>query len=198
MKCRVFMEFPGTWSTINSIKPCILPRLHYPHSFTPSQYLPTAMTTASILKTFTCSALVLLSITLKAQHDSIPFPIEQQKEALAVAEKWTTLLNEGENLEELMSISAVPFAVDRSKILTTDEELQKLYQKIFEKKGKFDGYVFSYKIAGYKNEILDNGFPIVGIQVWATIEEGERLVGDSALITLSISNNELKVIGFSD
>lgn len=142
--------------------------------------------------------LTFLSFTLRAQHDSIPFPMEQQKEALAIAEKWTTLLNQGENLEELMSISAIPFAVDRHKILTTEEDLQKLYQKIFEKKGKLDGYIFSYKIAGYKNEILYNGFPIVGIQVWATIEEGEHLVGDSALITLSISNNELKVIGFAD
>lgn len=164
----------------------------------PIKYIPTAMTTASILKTFTCSVLVLFSITLKAQHDSIPFPIEQQKEALAVAEKWTTLLNEGENMEELMNISAIPFAVEGSIILTTDEELHKVYQRIFEKKGKFDGYVFSYKIAGYKNEILDGGFPLVGIQVWATIEEGERLVGDGALITLSISNNELKVVGFAD
>jgi len=63
--------------------------------------------------------LIVSTINLKAQNDSIPQTQEQQKEALNLAVNWVTLITEGKYVDSLMNISSVPFALDKKKILNS-------------------------------------------------------------------------------
>ncbi|CAM4126375.1 MULTISPECIES: hypothetical protein [Flavobacterium] len=78
--------------------------------------------------------LITIICNLNAQNDLIPQTIEQQKKAKNIAEKWFTLLIEGENIDSLITISKIPFALDRKKILNSEDELKAFYNKVIEKK----------------------------------------------------------------
>ncbi|AUC74955.1 hypothetical protein [Olleya sp. Bg11-27] len=145
--------------------------------------------TSILLFTFICKS--------SAQNDSIPQTIEQQKTAKNIAEKWATLLIKGENIDSLIAISKIPFALDRKKILNSKDELKAFYNKVIDNKGKRIMPKFSSEIVYSKYEIIEKCIPINVLIIKITPLEG-HLKGEGGLVSVEISGNDMKIIGFSD
>ena len=145
--------------------------------------------TSILLFTFICK--------LSTQNDSIPQTIEQQKTAKNIAEKWATLLIKGENIDSLIAISKTPFALDRIKILNSKEELKAFYNKVIENKHKRIMPKISSEIVYSKYEIIEKCIPINVLIIKITPLEGDSK-GEGSLVSVEISGNDMKIIGFSD
>ena len=145
--------------------------------------------TSILLITFICN--------LSAQNDSIPQTIEQQKRAKNIAEKWTTLLTKGENIDSLINISKIPFALDRKRILNSKDELKVFYNKVIENKGRRIMPKISSEVFYSKYEIIENCIPINVLVIKITFLE-ENLKSEGVFVSVEISGNDVKIIGFSD
>ena len=133
--------------------------------------------------------------TMKAQNDSIPLEKEIQKNAIELAEFWVSQLISAENIDTLVSISQTPFAQDRKKILTSNDQLREFYQMVFDKKGKRDIDSISSKVVKFVQSIEDKVIPITAllIEVRVTIKGRESGI----LVSVQITESQ-KIIGFSD
>lgn len=148
--------------------------------------------------------IILLSIllttffsNLNAQSDSITQTINQQEIALNIAQKWVTLLTEGENTDSLMVLSKVPFALDRKIILNSEDELKAFYNKIIEKKGKRVMPKISSEVFHSKYEIIEKCIPINVLIIKITLLDGD-LKDEAILVSVEISGDNMKIVGFSD
>lgn len=136
-------------------------------------------------------------LSSKFSSDSIFQSIEQQNQAKQLAELWVMELTKGENIDTLMSISTVPFALDGKKILNTKNELKELYKKVVDKKGKREVPALSSEIYKSKFEIIEKSIPLNVLLVKIEIKDGKN-AGEAILVSVQISDDKLKIIGFRD
>ncbi len=132
-----------------------------------------------------------------AQNDTIPQTIAQQNEAKKVAGEWFSQLIAGKNIDAVMAVSALPFAMDGKILLNTKKELRDFYRKIIEDKGARKIPEFITEIHGFKHEILDKYIPVNVLVVKIKITDKNRSKGD-VLVSVGISDTKIRVIGFSD
>ncbi len=145
----------------------------------------------------TSTLLIIFSCNLKAQNNSIPQTIEQQKTAITLAKKWVTLLTEGEHIDSLITISKIPFALDRKKVLNSKDELKIFYNKIIKNEGKRIMPKVSSELFYSKYEIIEKCIPINVLIIKIILLEGD-MKDEEILVSIEISGNDVKVIGFSD
>ena len=141
--------------------------------------------------------LLVFTYNASAQNDSIPQSIEQQNEAINLATNWGDLMTEGTAIDSLVSISGLPFALDRSEILNSNEELKSFYVKVANNISEGAPLKSIAKIYDSKYEIIEDVIPINVLIVQLTMLEG-NLKDDAVYITVNISGNDMKIIGFSD
>ena len=103
----------------------------------------------------------------------------------------------GENIDSLIAISKIPFALDRIKILNSKEELKAFYNKVIENKHKRIMPKISSEIVYSKYEIIEKCIPINVLIIKITPLEGDSK-GEGGLVSVEISGNDMKIIGFSD
>ena len=141
--------------------------------------------------------ILLFTFNVKAQNDSIPQTPEQQKKAINLAVKWTTLLTEGKHVDSLMNISTVPFALDRKKFLNSNDELKSFYLEVINLKGERELPKTTAEVYASKYEIIEKCIPInvLIIKIELIIDDSKS---HTILVSVVISGNEMKVIGFSD
>jgi len=145
----------------------------------------------------TCLFLGMSLTYSMAQNDSIPQTMAQQNEAKKVAGKWFSQLIAGKHIDAVMAVSALPFAMDGKVILNTKKELRDFYRKVVKDKGERKVPEFIAEIHGFKHEILNKYIPLNVLVVKIKITDENRSKGD-VLVSVSISDTKLKVIGFSD
>lgn len=144
----------------------------------------------------TITALILLPFYCFSQNDTLNLTKTQIEKSTKVVNCWIEELFKAENIEELMKISDLPFALDRKKVVKNKEELKEIYNKIFENKGKRKIPDYTTEIFEYKDEIIDNCIPISVIKAKVIIKEKNEQEG--ILVCILFKNDEYKIIGFSD
>ncbi|PIE51045.1 MAG: hypothetical protein CSA38_00075 [Flavobacteriales bacterium] len=140
---------------------------------------------------FTLSPLYCFS-----QNDTLSLTKTQIEKSTKVLHYWIEEMFKGEDVEGLMSVSDVPFAFDRKKVIKSRAELKALYHKIFKDRGKRKVPYYTTEIFEYKDEIIERCIPISIIKAKVMIIENNRREG--ALASIVFKNNEYKVVGFSD
>ena len=96
------------------------------------------------------------TIGLEAEQDDVESP--RSAKAQQIARAWFDSLMRGDTAVTT-SLSDVPFAVDRKRVIESLRELERLYEEMVSKKGKRDMKVTEIKSVNDKNEISDNAFP---------------------------------------
>ncbi len=141
--------------------------------------------------------LIIFTNSLIAQKDTIPQSLKLQKQAIALAENWVKLVTERTALDSLMNISSLPFALDKKKILNTEDQLKSFYLKMFKEKGERKLSKVTSEIHSSKYEIIDNCIPlnILVVRLKLLVDETKKY---SVIVGVKISDTNLKVIGFAD
>jgi len=142
------------------------------------------------------SALVLLlaaaAVTARAEpaEKEVAQTGPRAEKAKAAAEAWFNALT-GADVKKSMALSATPFAWDGRQIVEKTADLEKLYQKVAEKKGARTLKPDSVTVADDKLEIADRCFPVDRIIVMVKIE-------DEGIAVCVRPGDEYKVVGFRD
>jgi hypothetical protein len=147
------------------------------------------------MKKIFLSLVFLYSISGFAQEKP-SLSAEQKTNISKIAKTWFDELAKAENLEKIIEISDVPFALDRKNVLTKTADLKAFYSKVFKNKGKRIFPKIRIKILDYKSEILEDYIPISVAKVAVFVGEDEHSEG--VILCVSIRNDTYKVIGFSD
>ena len=137
------------------------------------------------------------TFSISAQSDSINRPKEEIVHAENVSVRWFTLLSEGRDLDSLIQVSEVPFALDGKKILYTKEELKSFYNQVIVSKGSRNFSDIEAKVYSSKQEIIEDCIPINVIILKITVFKGNPS-GESVLVSVRIVGDDFKVVGFKD
>lgn len=126
-------------------------------------------------------------------------PIRAEK-AKSVVLKYIHLIAKGENIDSIMNMCSVPFALDRKEIISERAALKQKYVEMIADKGK--NRVFSVDtifIRTTRKEILDNIIPLDVYYVVVKIKLPNETKEDThgILLAVQMSDNP-KIIGFSD
>ena len=132
-----------------------------------------------------------------AQIDSIPQSIAQQEKAIGLVTNWINLITVGEDIDSLMEMTALPFALDRRELLNSEEELKSFYAKVTEKIGKQTPPKVASRIFNSKYEIIEKSIPLNILIIEITVLDGD-LKDDIVFLTVNISGDEMKIVGFTD
>lgn len=145
------------------------------------------------------TVLFFLSISIFSQDDK-PYSLseEQTEQVLETVNAWLDEMFEAQDVNRLMELSDVPFALDREKVLNGKNELREVYLKIFENKGKRDIPKFDSEILEHKFEIVEDCIPMNFIKVLISIKDEDNDRIKAILICVSVKDEEYKIVGFSD
>lgn len=145
---------------------------------------------------FTITTFLILTLNCFSQNDTLNLTKVQIEKSTKVVNYWIEELFKGEDIEGLLKVSEVPFALDRKRVLKSTEELKAIYNKIIESKGKRKVPNYTTEIFEYKEEIIDNCIAISVIKAKViTTRNNER---EGILVSVLYKNDEYKIIGFSD
>jgi len=132
---------------------------------------------------------------LWAQNNTVKVDTHSQK-AVAVAVEWTALLTAGENVEKIMTLTALPFVNDGDEIFLTKQEVLDFYESVISNKGKRKVPQMKGSVLSERNEILDHCIPVAYTVVAVDVEfEGKK---ERIVISVSNVNGEYKVAGYND
>lgn len=126
-------------------------------------------------------------------------PVREGK-AKKLAQTYTELIAKGDNADSIVALSSIPYALDRVEIINHRDSLKKVFQRIFDEKGKNRVFVFdSIYVSATRREIFDKIIPLdiyyVVVRVKVTRAGKEKI--RAILLGIQMSDNP-KVIGFSD
>jgi tetratricopeptide (TPR) repeat protein len=131
---------------------------------------------------------------------------EQKEKVVEVVKIWVDEMFKAENVNRIMQASDVPFAYNRTRVITTTDDLKKLYLETFEEKGKRATPMYEVEIWEYTSEVLWGYIPLNFVKVGVTInsenrydEENVFIVGEDTtiIVCVLIRNNTFKVVGFN-
>jgi nucleotide-binding universal stress UspA family protein len=135
-----------------------------------------------------CACVVVLGAPVFGQ-DKDAVDTKRAEKAKQVAKAWFESLVRGETAVTT-SLSAVPFALDRVKVIESIKELDALYESIVAKKGKREIKVTAVKVAADEKK-ADGAKPTDRIIVHV-------MIGDEAIVVCVRPGDAYKVVGFSD
>jgi len=139
-----------------------------------------------------------ISLSAFSQNiESVALSENQEKEALEVVDAWIVELLQAENVDKLIQLSDIPFALTNKKILTSKEELKKIYLQVFNNKGKQDIPEYESKIIEHKFEILDECIPLNFLKVRVVFKDRDTSE-NSKIICLSQKEDGFKVVGIKE
>jgi len=117
---------------------------------------------------------------------------EQQEGIIEVVKIWINELFTAEDVHRLMQLSDVPFAYDRERIITTSDDLKKLYLEIFEEKGPRTIPVHEVEILDYTSEVLWGYIPLNFVKVKIIIDQEPKF-----RVCVLIRDNTFKIVGIN-
>ena len=141
--------------------------------------------------------LFIISALALAQEDEYPTLTQKQEtQAIGVANLWLEEIFKAEDVEKLMKISDVPFAVGQDEVLTHRTDLEKFYKEVFADKGKRPVPQLDPQVSEYRSEILEECIPLNFVKVEIVVgEEDDR---DVVIVCVALKDDEYKVVGFND
>lgn len=145
------------------------------------------------------TVLFFLSISIFSQdYKSYSLSEEQTEQVLETVNAWVDELFEAKDIDRLIQLSDIPFALDREKVLSDKNELREVYLKIFDNKGKRDVPKFDSEILEHKFEIFEECIPLNFVKVLVSIKDEDNDRKKAILICVSIKGEEYRIVGFSD
>jgi len=135
-----------------------------------------------------CACVVMLGSPVFGQ-DKDAADAKRAEKAMQVAKAWFESLMRGETAVTT-SLSAVPFAWDRVKVIESLGELESMYEAVVAEKGKRAIKPTAVKVATDEKK-ADGAKPVDRIVVHV-------MIGDEAIAVCVRPGDAYKVVGFSD
>lgn len=137
--------------------------------------------------------LIFPGIIYSQSTESPPLPDEYKKGVMEVVGLWVDEMFKAESVSRLLEISDLPFTFDKEDVLTTIDELEAMYQSVFEDKGSRETPEYEIRILGYKRLVLERGIPLSYVNVLVEFKEHKAVI-----VSVLVRDESFKVIGFYD